>query len=440
MSKVIGPQWDLLLGSGEGTAHYQANTRQRATSSPLSKMVLDTHYYDLLGLDSTASESDIKRAYRKKAMEHHPDKNPNDHKAAERFQEMAEAYETLIDPDSREAYDQFGLDGDPPGMGGMNPDDLFAQMFGGMRFDMGGSGGPPRGPGRNGKRKGEDSTIDYKVTLEDLYNGKSPHFNLEKGVICTTCKGQVRWEGEHKAQEVHGLGRGQVGMSQVVCPECAGEGLKFKDKDRCKKCKGDKTTKEKKQVDIFIEKGMVDKQKIILRGEGDQEPGVETGDLIFVLRLEPHTAFERSGPDLLTTVHITLSEALLGFDRILITHLDGRGIRVTSEKNKIIRSNDTIVIRGEGMPILKRPEDKGDLFITFQVDFPSEEWLNGLDLKSLEQLLPPKKGDLWPKPTVVDEVEYEKADIADFGANDEDDENWVDEDDDEAGPGDCRPQ
>ncbi|KAG9015228.1 hypothetical protein FRB94_004347 [Tulasnella sp. JGI-2019a] len=362
---------------------------------------------------------------------------------------MAEAYETLIDPDSREAYDQFGQNDGPPGMGGMNPEDLFAQMFGGggMRFEMG--GGPPRG--KNGKRKGEDSTIDYKVTLEDLYNGKSPHFNLEKGVICATCKGSggkpntkpkkcTGCDGRGMTVIQRSLGGGQVGLSQVVCPECAGEGMKFKDKDRCKKCKGDKTVKEKKQVEIFIEKGMADKQKIVLHGEGDQEPGVETGDLIFVLRLEPHTTFERSGSDLLTTVHITLSEALLGFSRILITHLDGRGIRVASEKDKIIRNNDTIVIRGEGMPIAKRPDEKGDLFITFQVDFPPDDWLKGLDIKSVEQLLPPKKGDLWPTPAVVDDAEYEKADVADFGANDEDDENWTDDEDDEAGPGDCRPQ
>lgn len=116
--------------------------------------------------------------------------NPNDAEAGKRFQEMAEAYETLMDADARESYDNFGPDdGSGPGMGGMDADDLFAHMFGGgMRFDMGGGGGPGR-PKKGGPRKGEDSKIDYKVTLEDLYNGKVPHFNLERGIICHTCKG-----------------------------------------------------------------------------------------------------------------------------------------------------------------------------------------------------------------------------------------------------------
>lgn len=114
--------------------------------------------------------------------------NPNDTDAAQRFQEMAEAYETLIDPDAREDYDRFGLDGGPGhGMGGMDPEELFAQMFGGgMPFDMGGGPGRPK---RGGKGKGEDSIIEYSVTLEDLFNGKSPHFNTERGIMCPTCKG-----------------------------------------------------------------------------------------------------------------------------------------------------------------------------------------------------------------------------------------------------------
>lgn len=114
--------------------------------------------------------------------------NPNDETAAQKFQELAEAYEVLVDPESREAYDNFGSDG-PGGMGGVDPDDIFAELFGGMRF---GPGGPmPGGPGgrKRGPRKGESSTIPYDVTLEDLYNGKEAHFNIEKGVVCAVCKG-----------------------------------------------------------------------------------------------------------------------------------------------------------------------------------------------------------------------------------------------------------
>ncbi|KAG8906322.1 hypothetical protein FRB99_007102 [Tulasnella sp. 403] len=382
---------------------------------------------------------DIKRAYRKK--------NPNDANAHERFQEMAEAYEVLIDPESREAYDLYGTDaaGGLDGMG-LDPEDLFAQMFG---MGFGGPKGPSaRGPRRGGKRKGETSTIPYDVTLEDLYNGKSAHFNVEKGVICGACKGFGgrpntkpktcgKCDGKGITTIQRSAGRGQVAVSQVICPDCSGEGLRFKEKDRCKKCKGEKTVKEKKRLEIFVEKGMSDKQKIVLHGEGDQEPGAEAGDLVFVLKQTAHPNFERSGSDLHTTVHITLSEALLGFSRILITHLDGRGIHVDSEPGRIVRSGDTIVVRGEGMPVHKRGDEKGNLFISFEVDMPSGEWLKGLDVKSLEELLPPKKPDVTPRPAIVDEVAYEKADLADFGEDDEDSEHWTD--DEEEGEGDTVP-
>ena len=118
------------------------------------------------------------------------------------------------------------------------------------------------------------------------------------------------------------------------------------------------------------------------------QPDIEPGDLIFLLEQEEHPNFERSGSNLHTVVHITLSEALLGFSRIVITHLDGRGIHVESEKGRIFKSGDTIVVRGEGMPVHKRPDQKGDLFITFEVDMPSEEWLRGPDVKASNERYP----------------------------------------------------
>ncbi|KAG8970252.1 hypothetical protein FRC03_010442 [Tulasnella sp. 419] len=401
-------------------------------------------------------KGEIKKAYRKKAMEHHPDKNPNDAEAAARFQAMAEAYETLIDPDERAAYDRFGPDARGSGGGGMgggmDPDDFFAHLFGGgMRFDMGGPGGPG-GPGSRRKRQGADSTIPYEVSLEDLYNGKTAHFNIERGVICGQCKGSggkpntkpvkcPKCGGKGITLINRSLGNGRIGVSQVVCPDCVGEGKKYRDKDKCKKCKGDKTVKEKKRLEIYIEKGMSHKQRIVLHGEGDQEPEVETGDVVFVLHQKDHPTFERSGSDLKTKVHITLSEALLGFSRILITHLDGRGIHIESQAGKVIKPGDSIVVAAEGMPIYKRSDQKGDLYIQFEVDMPPDGWLQGVDVKSLEQLLPPKKADLVPRPAIVDEVQYKSSDIENFGKNDDDDddeENWTD-DDEEGGP-ECRTQ
>jgi len=145
---------------------------------------------------------------------------------------------------------------------------------------------------------------------------------------------------------------------------------------RCKKCKGAKTVKEKTRQELLIERGMANQQRIVLAGAGDEEPGIPPGDVVFVLKQTPHDSFQRSGNDLLTAVHITLSEALFGFSRILVTHLDGRGIHVSSPPGKIIKPGESIVARGEGMPTYKHPDTKGDLYIVFKIDMPGEEWLN----------------------------------------------------------------
>ncbi|KDQ15893.1 hypothetical protein BOTBODRAFT_31341 [Botryobasidium botryosum FD-172 SS1] len=416
-------------------------------------MVADTTYYDLLGVKPEATEGEIKKAYRKQAMLHHPDKNPNDPEASQKFQGLQNAYSTLIDAEERAAYDRYGVDGGPGGHGhshDMDPEDFLAHLFGGMPF----GGGPmPGGPRRRG-RKGEDTIIPYDVTLEDLYNGKTAYFNTERNVLCGTCKGSggrpnakpskcTKCNGRGITTVHRQVGPSQVGVSQVTCPDCHGEGTKIRDKDRCKKCKGGKITNEKKKLEVNIEKGMVDRQKIVLAGEGDQEPGIKTGDVIFQLRSKPHETFERSGADLLTAVAITLSEALLGFSRILITHLDGRGIHVASEPGKVYTPGETIVVKGEGMPTYKLPDKRGDLYIVFELEMPSPEWLQKVDRTAIEKLLPPKKADISPRPEVVDDVEYEHTDVGNFG-DDDDDEEWDSDDDeddeDEMGAPDCRPQ
>jgi DnaJ family protein A protein 2 len=324
----------------------------------------------------------------------------------------------------------------------MDPDELFAHLFGGMAFPMSGMGPG----GRRGPRKGEDSTIPYEVTLEDLYNGKTAHFNIERNVICGVCHGSggkdktkpqkcVKCDGRGLTTMHRPMGGGHIGVATVPCPECKGEGTKIRAKDRCKKCKGEQTVTEKKKLEIYIEKGMTEKARITLKGAGDEQPGAETGDVVFILHTKDHPTFDRSGSDLRTTVSITLSEALLGFSRVLLTHLDGRGITLNNPEHKPISSGDIIVIKGEGMPTHKFPDQKGDLYIMFEVEMPDKDWLSKVDKKALEALLPPKKPDLDPQPAIVDEVKFEGSDGAAFGGDDED--GWMDEDDDpygDAGP------
>ncbi|KAG6373423.1 hypothetical protein JVT61DRAFT_6572 [Boletus reticuloceps] len=438
-------------------------------------MPVETELYDLLSVPSNASENDIKKAYRKKAKEHHPDKNPNDPGAAQKFQEMAAAYEILSDPNSREIYDEEGMDGftGPGGRsGGMPSDatDIFAQFFGGGAtfFDFAGGPGPSR-------RKGEDTEIPYQVTLEDLYNGKSVKISMEKEVICGTCNGTgargnakpkecTLCEGKGWTLTQTHIAPSRFGMMRVKCSECNGEGSKIREKDRCKKCKGEKTVKEKTRQEIFIEKGMPDGHRIVLAGAGDQQPNIPPGDVIFRLKASQHNSFERSGCDLLANVKITLSEALLGFSRILITQLDGRGVSVSSPPGKIITPGQTIKLRGEGMPTFKNPDQRGDLYLVLDIEMPNTEWLRRVDRAALEKLLPPKKANIEPAPEIIDVAAFEEAELEDvrarcfpassdffdedfasqFGGGDEDDwEGDDDDDDDDHGMGgepECRHQ
>jgi len=165
------------------------------------------------------------------------------------------------------------------------------------------------------------------------------------------------------------VGPGMVQQLQTECPKCRGMGEIIKDKDRCKKCNGNKVTQEKKVLEIFSEKGHTHKQKLVFSGEGDQEPNVIPGDVIIVLNQEPHKIFRRDNADLFMEKEINLYEALCGFT-FSITHLDGRVLLVKSNPGEIIKPGDVKEIPNEGMPIHRRPFDKGVLVIKFGIKFP----------------------------------------------------------------------
>ncbi|KAF9970569.1 hypothetical protein BGZ73_006710 [Actinomortierella ambigua] len=416
----------------------------------------DSKYYDILGVNPDASESEIKKAYRKLAMKYHPDKNPEE---GERFKEISHAYETLSDPEKRAMYDQYGEDGPGaggfPGFGGFNfgpgdmDEDIFEHLFGGgggPGFGFGGGmggGGPRRGGNR--KRKGEDLMHNLNVSLEDLYNGKSTKLSLEKNIICSHCQGKggkagavkkcTTCDGRGVKLVVRQIGPGMMQQMQVTCTTCHGEGQTIREKDRCKKCKGNKVVNEKKVLEIFIEKGMRNGEKIPMKGEADQEPGVETGDVILVLQQKPHPLFERKGSDLHCKITLSLVEALCGFSKILVTHLDGRGIHVESPAGKIIKPGQVKKIIGEGMPLFKRPMDKGDLYITFDVEFPKDNWTAAEQLKQLEQLLPARAA-LPMEPELVDHCSLVEGTMDEFGAHSHTGRQAYDSDsDDEDGHG-----
>ncbi|KAG1054630.1 hypothetical protein G6F43_003359 [Rhizopus delemar] len=395
-------------------------------------MVVETRYYDILEVEVTATDNEIKKAYRKLAMKYHPDKNPDE---GERFKEISHAYEILSDPDTRATYDQYGEEGPGGGDGGfgMSADELFANLFGG---GFGGGdfygGPPPRRP-----RKGETMKYPLSVRLEDLYMGKHTKLALEKNVICSNCDGKGGKTGAtRKCGSCQGrgfkvamrqVGMGMIQQMQVPCEDCGHTGEIAK--DRCKKCKGKKVTVEKKFLDIFIEKGMGNGQKIVQKGEGDQEPGIEPGDVIIVLNQKEHDVFERKGADLLCKVKISLTEALCGFDKVLITHLDGRGIQVKNLPGNVIKPGMVKRVPNEGMPTYKHPDNRGDLYIQFDVEFPNDGFAAIEQLKQLETTLPKRQTASSTKHEIIDECHLMNATLETFGSYQS--RNAYDEDDSE---------
>jgi len=318
------------------------------------------------------------------------------------------------------------------GMGGMPPG------FGGP-----GAGGPRR------PRKGKSEEQKYQVTLEELYKGKTVKFASTKNVICSHCKGTggkdkvkpkecERCHGQGETVGLRSVGPGLVTQARVQCDACQGQGSIFKEKDRCRKCKGKRTTSERKVLELYIPRGAAQGERIVLEGEADQVPDQIPGDIVFTLEEEDHKTFQRAGQDLTAELHVTLAEALCGFSRVVLTHLDGRGIHINHPRGKILQPGEVIKVPGEGM-YQKKSDARGDLYLVVSIAFPEEGWVKDESAyASLEAVLPKPEPKI--EAEIVDEVEFEKnADIEDFGANSGDPRaggGWEDEDeeDEEGGP------
>ncbi|XP_004510114.1 dnaJ protein homolog 2-like [Cicer arietinum] len=353
----------------------------------------NTKYYDILGVAKNASEDEIKKAYRKAAMKNHPDKGGD----PEKFKELGQAYEVLSDPEKKEMYDQYGEDALKEGMGGgssfHNPFDIFESFFGGAGF---GGGGPSRG---RRQKQGEDVVHSLKVSLEDVYNGTTKKLSLSRNVLCPKCKGKGSKSGTAgRCFGCQGTGmkitRRQIGLGMIqqmqhVCPECKGTGEVISERDRCPQCKGNKITQEKKVLEVHVEKGMQQGQKIVFEGQADEAPDTITGDIVFVLQVKGHPKFRREHDDLYIDHNLSLTEALCGF-QFTVTHLDGRQLLVKSNPGEVIKPGQHKAINDEGMPQHNRPFMRGRLYIKFSVDFPDSGFLPPSQSQALEKILPQK--------------------------------------------------
>lgn len=379
-------------------------------------MVKDTKYYEILGVEITATEAQLKTAYKKGALKHHPDKNAHNPDAAEKFKDLSKAYEVLSDPQKRQLYDQYGEEGlEQGGMGGggMAAEDLFAQFFGGGSGFGGMFGGGMRD---QGPKKARPIHHVHKVSLEDIYRGKVSKLALQKSVICSTCEGRGGKEGAVKTcAGCNGAGMKtmmrQMGPMiqrfQTICPDCQGEGETIRDRDKCKKCAGKKTVVERKVLHVHVDRGVKSGHKIEFRGEGDQVPGVLAGDVVFEIEQKPHARFQRKDDDLFYHAEIDLLTALAG-GQIYIEHLDERWLTVNIFPGEPITPGAIKVIKGQGMPSF-RHHDFGNLYIQFDVKFPDKTQIKNVEL--LEQVLPPRmQQKLPPQDGMVDDFDLEEVD------------------------------
>jgi len=360
-------------------------------------MVKETKYYDLLCVKPNCTADELKKAYRKLALKYHPDKNPNE---GEKFKLISQAYEVLSTPEKRRIYDEGGeqavKEGGVSSGGGHSPMDIFDMFFGG--------GGGGRG---RRERKGKDVIHQLSVTLDEMYNGSVRKLSLQKNVVCSACEGYggkkgsvercTNCRGSGMQVRIQQIGPGMVQQIQSICHECQGNGESISAKDRCKTCVGKKVIRERKVLEVHIDKGMVDGQKIMFGGEGDQEPGLEAGDIVIVLDEKEHAVFKRSSDNLIMRLELSLVEALCGFKKTIRT-LDERDLVVTSLPGEVIKHDDIKCILNEGMPHYRNPFEKGRLIIQFSVVFPQK--LPVENIPGLETMLPPR-----PEVMITDQAE-----------------------------------
>lgn len=328
-------------------------------------------FYETLGVHKGADEKELKAAFRKLAMQFHPDRNPGDQSCEHRFKEINEAYETLKDPQKRAAYDRFGHAAFENGGGfgangfaGGGFADIFEDIFGDMM------GGRQR-RSANGRERGADLRYNMEITLEEAFAGKTAQIRVPASISCDECSGSGAKPGTQPVICTICSGSGRVRASQGffsierTCPQCQGRGQIIK--DPCPKCSGHGRVVEERSLSVNIPAGIEDGTRIRLAGEGEAGMrGGPPGDLYIFLSVKPHELFQRDGADLYCKVPISMTTAALG-GSFEVTTLDGTQTRVKVPEGS--QNGRQFRLKGKGMPVLRQPA-VGDLFIQVSVETP----------------------------------------------------------------------
>ncbi len=351
-------------------------------------------YYEVLGVEKSASEDEIKRAYRKLAVKYHPDKNPGDKEAEQKFREATEAYEILSDDQKRPIYDQYGfagLDGMGQGGGGgySHAFNDFSDLFGGMGGGFGdifenlfGGGGSSR-RSSSGPQPGASLRYDLQLGFRDAVYGTKAEIHFRHAESCDVCHGSGG-SGKKTCPTCHGTGQVTSGNGffriQQTCPKCQGKGAVIE--NPCSACRGTGLQTKNKTVSLTIPAGVDTGKRITIPRQGDAGAnGAPAGDLIVVIHVEDHPYFERDGQDLYCAVPVSIAQAALGCD-ITINSLDNKKIALKiapgTSNGKLLR------VKGEGVPFTGSSR-KGDLYVKVMVQVPTK--LSGKQKELLQKYL-----------------------------------------------------
>ncbi len=329
-------------------------------------------YYEILGVSRSASDQEVKSAYRKLALKYHPDRNPGDHAAEEKFKEASEAYQVLCDADKRAAYDRYGHAGvgaaGPGGFGGFSGSvdlgDIFGDLFGEM-FNM--SGGGSRG---SRQQRGDDLRFDLTIDFEDAMFGAETEIKIRRLETCGACGGRGSASGRGPSVCAQCQGRGQIRYQQGffsvarTCGACGGTGSVIG--DPCQTCRGETRVAKELKLNVKVPPGVEDGTRIRYAGEGDAgRSGGAKGDLYVVLSIRAHDFFERNGQDLHCVVPISFPQAALGAE-IEIPGIDGP---VSIKIPEGTQSGKELRVRGRGVPFLNE-KGHGDLVVKVLVQVP----------------------------------------------------------------------